>query len=111
MPLPNANKVAHSGFETQRRHHQKSKTGVSVTPKNGHVSNKIFKKKPHLAVPAAVCSHRLHDDLPNVWDDQLDVRCSCRKTIKVCLHITFVELCVKVNLFVLLMPANEVAGR
>ena len=29
-PLPNMTKVAHSGFETQRRHHQKSKTGVSV---------------------------------------------------------------------------------
>ena len=24
MPLPSANKAAHSGFETQRRHHQKS---------------------------------------------------------------------------------------
>ena len=31
-PLPGANKAAHSGFETQRRHHQNSKTGVSVTP-------------------------------------------------------------------------------
>ena len=26
------NKTAHSGIETQRRRHQKSKTGVSVTP-------------------------------------------------------------------------------
>ena len=25
--------TAHSGFETQRRHHQKSETGVSVAPK------------------------------------------------------------------------------
>ena len=25
MPLPSANNAAHSGFETQRRHHQKSK--------------------------------------------------------------------------------------
>ena len=31
-PLPSANKAAHSGFETQRRRHQKSKTGVSVAP-------------------------------------------------------------------------------
>ena len=30
MPLPSANKAAHSGFETQRRYHQKPKTGVSV---------------------------------------------------------------------------------
>ena len=28
----------HSGFETQRRHHQKSKTGVPVAPKIGHVN-------------------------------------------------------------------------
>ena len=27
-----ANKAVHSGFETQRRLHQKSKTGVSVAP-------------------------------------------------------------------------------
>ena len=32
MPLPSANKATHSGFETQRRYHQKSKTGVSVAP-------------------------------------------------------------------------------
>ena len=30
--LPSANKAAHSGFETQRRCHQKSKTGESVAP-------------------------------------------------------------------------------
>ena len=27
MPVPSANKAAHSGFETQRRHYQKSKRG------------------------------------------------------------------------------------
>ena len=27
-PLPSVNKAAHSGFETQRKHHQMSKTGV-----------------------------------------------------------------------------------
>ena len=32
-PLPNVNKAAHSGFETQRRCHQKSKIGVSVAHK------------------------------------------------------------------------------
>ena len=31
-PLPSVNKAAHSGLETQRRHHQKSKTGASVAP-------------------------------------------------------------------------------
>ena len=39
---PSANKAAHSGFETQRRHHQKSKTGVSVAPQKGLVSSKSF---------------------------------------------------------------------
>ena len=33
MPSPSPNKAAHSGFETQRTRHQKSKTGVSVAPK------------------------------------------------------------------------------
>ena len=32
MPLPSANKAACSGFQTQRRCHQKFKTGVSVAP-------------------------------------------------------------------------------
>ena len=32
MPLPSANKAVHCGFEAQRRHHQKSKTGASVVP-------------------------------------------------------------------------------
>ena len=32
MPLPSVNKAAHSEVETQRTHHQKSKTGVSVAP-------------------------------------------------------------------------------
>ena len=29
---PSVNNAARSGFETQRRHHQKFKTGVSLTP-------------------------------------------------------------------------------
>ena len=43
MLPPSANKAAHSGFETQRRHHLKSKTGVSVAPKWTCVQQK-FKK-------------------------------------------------------------------
>ena len=44
---PSANKAAHSGFETQRRHHQKSKTEASVAPQKGLVfsENLFFKKK------------------------------------------------------------------
>ena len=39
-PLPSANNAAHSGFETKRRIHQKSKTGVSVAPQEGLMSSK-----------------------------------------------------------------------
>ena len=46
VPLPSVNKAAHSGFETQRRCHQKSKTGVSVAPQKGLMSSK--KKKRNL---------------------------------------------------------------
>ena len=45
MPLPSANKAAHSGFEAQRRCHQKSETGVSVAPQWTCVQKKIFKKR------------------------------------------------------------------
>ena len=45
MPLASANKAAHSGFETQRRHHQKSKRRVSGAPKKGLMSSKKFLKK------------------------------------------------------------------
>ena len=41
-PLPSENKAAHSGFETQRRSHQKSKIGVSVAPEKGLLSSKIL---------------------------------------------------------------------
>ena len=49
--LPSANKAAHSGFETQRRHHQKSKTGVSVAPQKGLMSSRIFFKKEDISFP------------------------------------------------------------
>ena len=46
LPLPSANKAAHSGSDTQRRHHQESKIGVSVTPQKGLMFSKyIFLKK------------------------------------------------------------------
>ena len=45
MPLSSVNKAAHSGFETQRRCHQKSETGVSVTPKMDVCPKKNFLKK------------------------------------------------------------------
>ena len=38
------NKAAHCSFETQRRRHQKSKTGVSVAPQKDLSPPKIFKK-------------------------------------------------------------------
>ena len=39
-PPPSANKAAHSGFDTQTRHHQKSETGLSVVPQKGLISLK-----------------------------------------------------------------------
>ena len=44
MSLPNVNQAVHSGFETQRRHQQKSKTGVSVAPQKWHFLQFFFKK-------------------------------------------------------------------
>ena len=43
--LHNANKAAHSGFETQRIDHQKSKIGVTVAPKKDMCPPKTFFKK------------------------------------------------------------------
>ena len=37
------NKVPHSGFETQRKHHQKSKIGVSAAPQKDLGPPKIVK--------------------------------------------------------------------
>ena len=45
MPLQSSNKAAHSGFETQRRCHQKSKTGVPVAPKMDMCPTNFFLKK------------------------------------------------------------------
>ena len=42
MPLPSMYKVVHSGFETQRRYHQKSKAGVSVAQQKGRMSSKFL---------------------------------------------------------------------
>ena len=39
-----ANKAAHSGFEIQRRRHQKSKTAISVSPQMDMCPTKILKK-------------------------------------------------------------------
>ena len=39
-----------SGFDTQRRHHQKSKTGVSVAPQKGLMSSKNLKKKKKVSL-------------------------------------------------------------
>ena len=46
MPPPSADKAAHFGFETQRRHHQKSKNrGISGPTKRTHVLQILFFKK------------------------------------------------------------------
>ena len=45
------NKAAHSDFETQRRRHQKSETGVSVGPKMDMFQPKILKEKEKFTFP------------------------------------------------------------
>ena len=44
MPPQSSNKATYSGFETQRRRHQKSKTGVGVVPQMDFCSANINKK-------------------------------------------------------------------
>ena len=56
-PPQSLNKAAHSGFETQRRCHQKSETGVSVAPKMDMCPTKIFLKKV-----SCFFIHHLNDD-------------------------------------------------
>ena len=41
----------HPGFETQGRHHQNSKTGVSVAPWKGLMSSKIYLKQKRMGYP------------------------------------------------------------
>ena len=53
-PLPSVNKAGHSGFETQRRCHQKSETGVSVAPQKD-VSTKIKKTRMHSSRMRTIC--------------------------------------------------------
>ena len=48
MPLPSANNAL--CFETQRRYHQKSKTGILVAPQKGLMSMKNFQKKRILII-------------------------------------------------------------
>ena len=45
MPMPNVNKAADSGFETQRRHHQKSKNRLSLAHKKTYVLERFYKQK------------------------------------------------------------------
>ena len=54
---PSANKAVYSGFETQNRCHQKSKTGVSVTPQKGLMSCKRNLKK----------TTKIHCKAPSFW--------------------------------------------
>ena len=44
MPPPSSHKATHTGFEAQRRHHQKSETGVSVAPEMDMCPTKNLKK-------------------------------------------------------------------
>ena len=59
---PSANKAAHSCFEAQMRHHQKSKTRVSVAIRKGLKSFKGFKKTKNLLY---VVGHELVSQSPD----------------------------------------------
>ena len=57
---PTANKAAHSGFETQKVCHQKSKAGVSVAPQKGHVLQEFCKPRTvahSLTYRMVTCAH------------------------------------------------------
>ena len=51
------------GFETQGRHHQKSKTGVSVAPQKGLMSSKNFKKKKSSTKKQSLGNHSFKYDV------------------------------------------------
>ena len=58
----------HPGFETQGRHHQKSKTGVSVAPQKGLMSSKNYNEFP--------LTLRLHNIFKKSWN--LNLYWACR---------------------------------
>ena len=65
----------HSGFKTQGRHHQKSKTGVSVAPQKGLMFSKIEKKKerkriiPHTFISRSKKAGFSRGISENCWSD------------------------------------------
>ena len=54
IPLPSVNKAAHPGFETQMKHHGKSKTRVSVSSLLKHCGHIFFMQTCRMF--ADVCS-------------------------------------------------------
>ena len=67
MPLPSTNKAAHSGFETQRRCHQQSKTGVFVAPSKHFFKKKLWNCILHVTnstSPSRFCSNAMSK---NIW--------------------------------------------
>ena len=58
-PLPSANKAAHSGFETQRRRYQKSKTGYQWSQKWKCVYQKLKKYKKTLLSIKSLLSDKI----------------------------------------------------
>ena len=59
----------HPGFETQGRHHQKFKTGVSVAPQKGSMSSKNLKKKKQYESGSASLS-ALTTDINSIRSEQ-----------------------------------------
>ena len=60
-PMSRANKTVHSGFETQRRHHQKSKIGISMATNKRTYVLQIFLKKQKISL--YLCSIMLEESV------------------------------------------------
>ena len=73
-PLPSVNKTDHSGFETQRTHHQKSKTGISMAPHKG-LQHFFLKKGVHEASNVSYKYLNIlkrHGKLESIFQDKFD---------------------------------------
>ena len=62
----------HPDFETQGRHYQKSKTGVSVAPQKGHMSSNFFKKVDAVRFFSGLLIHKQMDSLRTFKQDLSD---------------------------------------
>ena len=89
MPLPSTKMAAHSGFEAQKRCHQKFRTGVLVAPQKGLTSSKFFFFKKNYVNGDETCRCKLIlclrfgvlnfniEERANMWTDPTEVLRPC----------------------------------